>query len=480
VMSVINRIWGLSLLAMWVPVAIHAQVTPLGSEFQVNTYTENDQGFPAVCTDAAGNFVVVWSSYGPANGPLPGQDGDLAGIFARRYASDGTARSAEFQVNTHTYDVQAFPAIACAQAGAFVVVWSSYGQDGDNYGVFGQRYDSAGVPAGTEFQVNTFTSTSQDYAAIASDGAGNFVVAWASYIQDGDGFGVFGRRYASDGAPLTSEFQVNTWFTAKQGSPAVVGDADGRFVVVWASYGQDGDEGGVFGKRYDSAGNVAGTEFQVNSYTPGRQYEPSISADGAGNFVVVWTSTEGDGYESGIFGQRFGSDGGFVGTEFLVNTYTSGTEYAPAVGVDPAGNFVVTWTTYQYYSPDGDVTGVFGRSFESTGVPVGSEFQVNTYTYSYQSYPAISAQGGSKFVVTWESYGQDGFGFGVIGRRYNANVLLGDCNGDGRVTTNELVLSVYIALGTFPISDCPAIDPSGSGSVTVNALVGAVANSLAT
>lgn len=33
-------------------------------EFQVNTYTPNNQAAPAVATDGLGNFVIVWESDG--------------------------------------------------------------------------------------------------------------------------------------------------------------------------------------------------------------------------------------------------------------------------------------------------------------------------------------------------------------------------------------------------------------------------------
>ena len=44
------------------------------AEFQVNTYTDDDQQYPAIAMDSNGNFVVVWRS--------EGQDGDLAGFTA--------------------------------------------------------------------------------------------------------------------------------------------------------------------------------------------------------------------------------------------------------------------------------------------------------------------------------------------------------------------------------------------------------------
>ena len=54
----------------------------------------------------------------------------------------------------------------------------------------------------------------------------------------------------------------------------------------------------------------------------------------------------------------------------------------------------------------------------------------------------------------------------------------GDCNGDGMVTINELILGVNIALGSQPIGNCPAFDANGDGMVTINELIQAVTNAL--
>jgi len=52
----------------------------------------------------------------------------------------------------------------------------------------------------------------------------------------------------------------------------------------------------------------------------------------------------------------------------------------------------------------------------------------------------------------------------------------GDCNGDGAVSINELVLAVNISLDASPLSACRAIDRNQSGTVTIDELVAAVSN----
>jgi hypothetical protein len=59
----------------------------------------------------------------------------------------------------------------------------------------------------------------------------------------------------------------------------------------------------------------------------------------------------------------------------------------------------------------------------------------------------------------------------------SAQACIGDCDGDGAVAINELVLGVNLALGTAPMSSCVAFD-AGSGSVRINVLVRAVRHAL--
>jgi hypothetical protein len=58
----------------------------------------------------------------------------------------------------------------------------------------------------------------------------------------------------------------------------------------------------------------------------------------------------------------------------------------------------------------------------------------------------------------------------------NTSVCVGDCNGDGEVTINELILGVNIALGNQPISACEAFDCQGTGMVPINCLIQGVNN----
>jgi hypothetical protein len=55
---------------------------------------------------------------------------------------------------------------------------------------------------------------------------------------------------------------------------------------------------------------------------------------------------------------------------------------------------------------------------------------------------------------------------------------VGDCNGDGSVTVDEIVTGVNIALGNAEVDDCPRFDRNCDGTVTVDEIVTAVSNAL--
>jgi hypothetical protein len=333
---------------------------PLGGQFQANAYTKGSQGDPAVCCDAAGGFVVLWEDFE--------QDGDDFGIFGRRFDGNGAAQGAEFQVNTNTEDGQGQPAVNCDSAGDFVGTWTSGGdQDGDDQGVFARRFDSGGTAQGPEFQVNSHTPSSQTFSELCCDEAGNFVVTWLSYGgQDGEMSGVFAQRFSSAGQKRGAEFQVNSHTVGGQFYPAINCDDRGGFVVAWGSKPADSDGYGVLAQRFASAGTRAGTEFLVNSYTTGIQLVPSVCCDGQGNFAVAWQDEgDRDGDRPGIFAQAFTSGGGRLGAEFQVNSYTEGEQIRVDLACDPRGGIAAAW---QSDRQDGSGVGVFAKLFVFVGL----------------------------------------------------------------------------------------------------------------
>jgi hypothetical protein len=212
----------------------------------------------------------------------------------------------------------------------------------------------------------------------------------------------------------------------------VASDADGDFVVTWDSRNQDGGIAGsygVFAQRFASAGAALAQEFQVNLYTPGEQFFQDVASAGGGAFVVVWQSYQ-DGSATGVRARRFDSAGAALGGELQVNGHTVGDQRRPAIDVADAGDFLVA---YVDGARDGNLDGIFARRFDAAGSPVTADFRVNSYTLDYQRLPVATLGNDGGFVVAWQSSQQDGFGFGIFASLVPALPLI-DIDGDGMVT----------------------------------------------
>ena len=383
------------------PAAATAQTPPLFPEFAVNSYTTGDQKASCAAIDGSGNFAVVWQS--------------TSNPFRRSFDSNGVAGAAESAVATSGFPAQ--PRAATNSSGDSVVVWTGF--DGVCCSdTFAQRFNSSG-PVGSAFQVNTYTTGYQDKPSAAMDPSGNFVVVWQSHPnQDGAGYGIFGQRFDNPGAKVGGEFQVNTYTTGDQKSPSVAIDGSGKFVVVWQSDAQDGNKAGVFGQRFDAGATPQGAEFQVNIFTPNGQYSPRVASDAAGDFVVVWSTEPTDGSGYGVDGRRFNGSGTPISGEFRVNTYTFGNQTFPEVAMDSAGNFLVAWQSQGQDDPAAPSgIGIYAKQFGVSGRPAGAEFPVNTYTTGDQTRPSVALDDRGHFVITWQSNGQDGSGYGIFARR---------------------------------------------------------------
>jgi hypothetical protein len=382
-------------------------VAPVGSEFQVNTYATGNQRQGTVAMAADGSFVVVFQS--------DGGDGDSGAILAQRFAADGTKTGSELVVNSYTTSSQGSPAVACEADGDFVVAWSSNGSAGtdtDSNSIQGQRFAADGTPIGSQFQINTHTTSSQSGPRIAMCGNDSFVVVWASDEQDGHSFGVFGQRFSAKGSPAGSEFQVNTYITNNQTQARVACDADGDFVVTWTCHNRDHDGVGgidprntIYAQRFSSTGTKAGSELQISGSTTVHWQWPAVDMAPNGDFVVTWYGYDNPVWNYSTFVRRYAADGTPKAAELMVNDTnpTGSAEGHPSVAVDQHGDFIVVWAEWS-----GNTTArhdILARGFHADGSELFAEWMVNTHTIENQDEPeiALAGHGMGRFVVIWEA-----------------------------------------------------------------------------
>lgn len=222
-----------------------------GLEFVVNSYTTHEQVRPSVSELTTG-FVVAWESYG--------QEGGMDyGVFAQRFDTNGSAVGTEFQVNTVTADEQRHARVSGLGNGGFVVVWQDYRADGDfGYGVVARTYDQAGQSLTAPFVVNGYGTGEQVEPDVVALSDGGFAAVWVSEAQPPDaGYAIYGKRYSAAAAAVSADTRVSS--VADEVHKPSIASGNAALSVAWAAVSLDADsEGEIALRRFFAPGVTCG------------------------------------------------------------------------------------------------------------------------------------------------------------------------------------------------------------------------------
>ncbi|NET08656.1 MAG: hypothetical protein F6K16_28965 [Symploca sp. SIO2B6] len=384
----------------------------LGTETLVNTVTSGHQLHSRVATDTEGNFVIVWQ----------GDERGSSDLYGQRFNASGEKDGGAFLIGGGA-GAQSHADIAFHPSGEFVVTW----QDGENGTILARLFNADGTPQGDVVQVSPDSTHDHKHPSITLDNTG-FIIAWTEEDADGSS-SILTQRFAHETVPpivagVTTQntvTRINSYELGNQNNSAASAQwmaiaPNGEYIVTWVSSGQGSADTDIYAQRFNAEGIPMGEEFKANTDSASFQSNPGVSFDGNGNFTIVWQQW-GDGSDYGVYGQRFDSDSNRIAEEFRINSHISHRQSHPTIATDVLGNSVVLWSSQHQ---DGSGYGIYGQRLDVQGVPIGDEFQLNTFTSSDQIYSQLAMDIDGSFVATWMSNGQDGSGRGVYARRYNA------------------------------------------------------------
>ena len=233
-----------------------------------------------------------------------------------------------------------------------------------------------------------------------------------------------GRRIDNAGADVGPAFPVNRSLVNFAEHPTVALRDDGAFMILWQAIFMDASD--IVGRAYDTFGGGLTGDTRFNATSAGDQIYPDIDVLSDGTYAIVWASNDQDGY--GIFGQMVDSTGVTVGSEFQVNTVITGNQEFPSIAAASDEGFIVSWADY---GQDGDFAGEYAQLFTTSGMKTGPEVQVNTTTSLFQQFGDVSwNRSDHKVASTWQSgerhvvTSQDGSDYGVYQQRFSAKVAL--------------------------------------------------------
>jgi hypothetical protein len=262
-----------------------------------------------------------------------------------------------------------------------------------------------------EFQVNTSTPGFNRGSDVALDVDGGFIVTWSEFVEAVD---FLGRGYDAEGLPLGEPAPIGANRSNNTVLSSIARVAPGEFVVVWVGYSY----GRVLGRRVGLDGTPLGDEFPINTSTWVVPYNPpDVSADPAGNFVVTWSSVPTYSSDATIRARRFDSHGAPLGDEFQVQAGTWGGGL-PAVGMSGEG-FAVAWRGPGEHCGSG--TCLYGRLFDSSGAPLTGDFHISDPLgfYGYPE-PRVAMNSAGEFIVVWDDYSNATGTRHALGRRFDS------------------------------------------------------------
>jgi len=396
---------------------------PVGDEYKPVGELKGARMSPAIALNGGGGYLV-WHDNAV--------DGDGNGVAAVRFNGNFSPALGSFRVNQITPADQENAKVAILKNGGAVFVWQ-----GGVYGyqkIYARFLASDGTFLTGDIQVNSYTNEFQVDPVVTCLDNGNVVIVWSSYGQDGDKQGVYFRILSPDGTFLSDETQVNLTTYLNQRSPSVVSIGEGKFVVVWISEKYLGKVSGtlegeaesysinVFGRIFGNNGTPQTQEIQI-SKTTNTCANPFVSKLPSGGFMVAWSENFGlasagnTGWD--VVAKCFTSSGDPGGPAIVINQYRTGNQYGPVVAIGDSGGMIV-WTSY---GQDSSLEGVYGRYITTQGVPEGDEFLVNSTVKGSQSQPFVASDGHSKFLVVWTSY-VPGANVDLFARQYSIDQAL--------------------------------------------------------
>jgi hypothetical protein len=376
------------------------------AEFILTDSGTGDQTRPSVAAVPGGGYVVAWE----------GSTASGQRVFWRFFPANGAVPGPTVETSMPGGGYAQKPDIAICGTTTVVLAWENYqAVDGSGRSVSARSYGLDGVPISNAAVVNTYTSGDQDSVAVTRVGTDRVVLAWDSDNKDSSGSGVAARILSCSAQSVGAEFPVNTYVIAAQHSASVTQYGSNQFVIAWTSLLQDGASGGVYGQRFNTDGGKIGNEFILSKVTANNQVNPVLSGS-SNQFLAAWDSYQQDGDGWGSYFRRFDTTGSALDSnDVQVAGCSVGTQNSVAVSTTQAGAVVATWTAAQ-----GGFWKVMHRRFNASGLPAGEEVVVSAANLQEAVRPKVSYLADGGYVIVWSASGYDNDSGGVVALRYSA------------------------------------------------------------
>jgi cysteine-rich repeat protein len=293
------------------------------------------------------------------------------------------------------------------------------------------------------FTANTITVKNQRYPSVAVQPDGTIWVVWqdeSALAPDSSGTTIRLRRFKANGKPSEqTESVVPTTTANDQREPDLAINSQGQALVVWTDWSTPANTE-IRGRILAAGGTPSGSDFKVNSTTTGPQAAPAICAAPDDGYWVVYndTSIGGSSHGTDVRMRRIDATGNPAGSDKQVNNTDQGDQMWPDVAAAPDGNVLVVWQTWSSSDAESSGIGIGGRAYSSSGSAVSGEKILNSVGSNNQENPQVVVSG-SGFVVVWDDdsgKGDDTDSHGIRLRQVSSAGSAGEDESTVNILTN--------------------------------------------
>jgi hypothetical protein len=355
-----------------------------GSAIVISEATIDEQA-PAAAFNGV-NYLVVWQGYRFGNND----------VYGARVETDGDVLDGNGILMNPAVNAQTYPAVACDdQNGRYLVVWED--NRGGYYDIYGSVVKADGTPVASDFLISDDAEYVDDYfPSVAFDGT-RYLVVWTSIYDQ-----IYGALVDKDGVVLGDPgiFMISTYDAFFPESPSVASDGNGNFLVAWLDW--RGDNADIYGALVNFASqNLTVTQLpDPISDAVNAQEKPAIAFDGT-NYLVVWQDYRNSWDIADIYGARVSTAGVVQDADGIEITTAAGNQRYASVASDqdPTDpHCLVVWQDNRWGDRD-----ILGARLDKDGAVLDTgalALPIATAEGSDQCYPGV-AFNGVNYVVAW-------------------------------------------------------------------------------
>lgn len=375
-----------------------APAATAGPTFVVNTTRDGSQISPDIANLGAAGFVVVWQ----------GPDSSGNGIFARRFAADGSPIGDEFRVHPDANGAQYWPRVAADAFGRYVI---SYTASTDGIAQQWVRRFNAGGPIDAQ-PIRLPISFTGPTLAMAPDGTAAFIGYGASTPNE-DGEPIRARLFSFDATrPRSAESTVAIGADFGDRSTDACFHADGSLAMVYLSPLQPDFAYRATLLRFNAAGEPIGsTAFLTGGDAEAAELSLACLTDGS--YAVAYSDlAESIVGLASVYVQRLSRAGEVLGEPQLLSDTTTprgANGSGPDIASRPGGGYDVVWGRYRVLSGDSENPDEFefqihGQRFSNDGTPVTGRQRIDQapFPLARARFPAVASGSIASFGV-WRS-----------------------------------------------------------------------------